>query len=197
MKHDQETFERNCAIAVPTLPKGVRKVNRGRRTYWYFHQGRGTSKEREAVRLPGDPGDPAFWRKLQEISNAIQSPLHALDAARDLENFCYRLVRAARRRAKLIALEFDLCDDSAVLMIRRQLYRCAVTGVDLSLQRYGRGDFNRPFAPSLDRVDNAAGYTVSNTRITARITNFAMNTWGEAALLDLIGVTRKKWKKAP
>jgi hypothetical protein len=55
------------------LPSGVRRVKRGRREYWYFHQGRGTAVAKAAVRLPGDPTDPAFWQKLRSLAGLAEN----------------------------------------------------------------------------------------------------------------------------
>jgi hypothetical protein len=55
------------------LPEGVRRVKRGRREYWYFHQGRGTAAAKAAVRLPGDPTDPAFWQQLRGLAGLAEN----------------------------------------------------------------------------------------------------------------------------
>lgn len=56
------------------LPEGVRRVTRGRRTYWYYHKRRGSKSPARAVPLPGDPTDPAFWGKLRELTGTPESP---------------------------------------------------------------------------------------------------------------------------
>lgn len=62
------------------LPEGVRRVKRGRRTYYYFHKGRGTAAQQRAVRLPDDPADPAFWTKLRDLTGAVAEDEGAFSA---------------------------------------------------------------------------------------------------------------------
>lgn len=39
-----------------------------------------------------------------------------------------------------------------------------------------------PFAPSIDRIDPARGYTLGNIRVVSAIANMAMSDWGLTAL---------------
>lgn len=52
------------------LPKGVRVIRRGKRTWYYFQKGRGTKDAGPPIAMPGDPTDPAFWLKYREITGA-------------------------------------------------------------------------------------------------------------------------------
>lgn len=64
--------------------------------------------------------------------------------------------------------------------------KCAVSGITFRLDELKAGvPHSRAFAPSLDRIDNDLGYTQGNVRLVCRIANFAMNTWGDGALLEL------------
>jgi hypothetical protein len=56
--------------------------------------------------------------------------------------------------------------------------RCAVSGLEFSFERIGAGQAQRPFAPSLDRIDSTKSYTRENVRIVVQVANFAMNAWG-------------------
>lgn len=47
-----------------------------------------------------------------------------------------------------------------------------------------------PFAPSLDRVEIAKGYTPDNTRVVCMVFNFARNTWGDAPVLQMAAALR-------
>ena len=56
--------------------------------------------------------------------------------------------------------------------------RCAVSGLEFAFERMGVGQAQRPFAPSLDRIDSTKPYTRENVRVVAQVANFAMNAWG-------------------
>jgi hypothetical protein len=56
--------------------------------------------------------------------------------------------------------------------------RCAVSGLEVSFERVGAGQAQRPFAPSLDRIDPTKPYSRENVRVVAQVANFAMNAWG-------------------
>ena len=63
---------------------------------------------------------------------------------------------------------------------------CSITGAPLSFS-------GEPyFKPSLDRIDNARGYTLDNIRITCAVANVAMNKWGEVALRKMCAYYVKK-----
>jgi hypothetical protein len=73
--------------------------------------------------------------------------------------------------------------------------RCAVTGVPFSLDRYGTT--RAPFAPSIDRIDSALGYTRKNVRLTCQIANLAMNVWSADVLRDFIERAAKRSAPSP
>ena len=58
---------------------------------------------------------------------------------------------------------------------------CAVTGIPMLARSSGD-----PFSWSIDRVHGPAGYVDGNVRLVCRITNMAMNQWGEEILLQFI-----------
>nr|WEM05543.1 endonuclease [Ralstonia phage BOESR1] len=84
---------------------------------------------------------------------------------------------AARQRAKVKGLEFSITQDW--VEERLQAGRCEVTGIPFDFT------FNRIWSPSLDRVDNALGYTPENTRMVVFIYNSAKNTGTDADVLQM------------
>jgi hypothetical protein len=66
-----------------------------------------------------------------------------------------------------------------------QEYRCAISGIQFSRTGLGKGK-REPFGPSVDRIVAGGPYAVGNVRLVCNIVNFAMNEWGEAALLRLV-----------
>ncbi len=51
------------------LPPHVRKVNARGKSYYYFEKHRGTAQARKAVRIPGEPSDPAWWDRYRELAS--------------------------------------------------------------------------------------------------------------------------------
>lgn len=77
----------------------------------------------------------------------------------------------------------------------KQRGKCAVSGITFRLDCLKEGDLtSRAFAPSLDRRNNSLGYVAGNVRLVCRITNFALNTWGDAALLELSLAVANMWE---
>ncbi len=61
--------------------------------------------------------------------------------------------------------------------------RCSVTGVPLSTEWNGPG--KNPWAPSIDRIDNSAGYTKGNVRLVCWAYNLAKGEWPDAVFEQL------------
>ena len=90
----------------------------------------------------------------------------------------------ARKNAIKRSLEFSLTEDDIWKMLLASRGRCVVTGIAFDLHRYRTR--RAPFAPSIDRIDCAKGYTLKNVRLTCQIANLAMNVWGDAVLREFI-----------
>lgn len=107
-------------------------------------------------------------------------------------------IYSARRRAKDRGLECDLDDGHAKELWRRCKGRCELTSIPFDLEKI-EGCFRRPFAPSIDRVNAAGGYTASNVRVVCTAVNLAMNQWGEDVLFRLargLALKQQKWLDA-
>jgi hypothetical protein len=96
-----------------------------------------------------------------------------------------RTVRSARKRAAKKGWEFEIRKAEADALWRRCGGRCEVTGLEFHVEQMETEFQRRPYAPSLDRRDNAKGYTVDNVRVVCVAVNLAMNQWGEAVLLRI------------
>lgn len=89
------------------------------------------------------------------------------------------VLRNTERRAAKKGLAFSLKLDSLVRMYKLQGGRCALTGVPMMGRVLkGSGVWN-PYRPSVDRVNNALGYTTGNIRLVTLWANVAMHQWGE------------------
>lgn len=94
----------------------------------------------------------------------------------------YNRFHQAKRRAKDAGREFELTIDFVREMGDRQRWRCALTGLKFDMT----GDpWSRPFAPSIDRIENDGGYTRDNVRLVLHSMNCALGPWGEDAFAPI------------
>jgi len=84
----------------------------------------------------------------------------------------------ARRRDALRNREHDLSIDWLLEVAESQGFRCALTGIPFYLPNSSASAKN-PFAPSIDRIDCAKGYTRSNVRLVVFAVNAMLMDWGE------------------
>lgn len=95
-----------------------------------------------------------------------------------------KALSAAKLRAKRKGIPFSL-DPKRI----RGLYRagiCQATGIPFSLEDRVDGHMN-PWAPSLDRIDPAGGYTDDNTWVVCCIFNLAKSDF---AMADVVAMAR-------
>ncbi len=86
------------------------------------------------------------------------------------------MLRKAKQRAKDRGHECTITADLVLQLLAEQGGKCALTGLDLDL-RPSPDNGRRPFAPSIDRIDNSRGYVDGNVRITSVIANVAAADW--------------------
>jgi hypothetical protein len=109
------------------------------------------------------------------------------------------LLNRSRRSARSRNLAFGLDIDFLQSLWEAQGGHCAVSGLAFSDERHEHAFVKTPFAPSLDRIDTAQGYTQDNVRLVCMAANFALNQWGDDVLRRLAhGVveTERKVHKA-
>ena len=111
-----------------------------------------------------------------------------------------RIYRRTLSRASRLDISVELTAEDLFGMYDRQLGRCAMTDIELDLTNGRTKGHKRPWAPSLDRIDNKNGYTKANCRLVCVAANFAMNEWGESVLREMavgyMGRMRRKAKSA-
>lgn len=90
------------------------------------------------------------------------------------ESVIKQLLRTARTNAKKKNVIFDLDFKVVHAIILSQCSKCALTGIDFDYANYIGIRF-RPFAPSIDRRDNARGYTYDSIQIVCAMVNRAKN----------------------
>jgi hypothetical protein len=98
----------------------------------------------------------------------------------------------ARQRARTrgLAVDEDLCA-FALELYSAQGGCCALSGLPFNLRVVGGGKARRPYAPSLDRVDAASGYTRDNVRLVCQAVNFALNAYGEDVFREIALATAR------
>jgi hypothetical protein len=146
--------------------------------YYYVKQGKwtniGTNRERAIERAK--EFEPIPVEPVVNLSMFLTAKFKTLKA------------RPHARTGRLKAVSIDL--DHVLALARATEWRCAVTGLPFTLETInGR----KPYAPSIDRIDNSLDYTPGNVRIVCVAANLAMNVWGEEVLLRMTrGLLRRK-----
>lgn len=97
----------------------------------------------------------------------------------DLPQWARVLYKAAKARSVKIDRPFLLTYDDMWWLVVESDGHCQLTGIAFDWRGDGR---RRPFAASIDRLDNARGYEAGNVRLVCAIANYAMNDWGELPL---------------
>lgn len=124
---------------------------------------------------------------------------HGLKPLREARDWIKPLYLAARKNAAARKLSFDLSIEDVERLVAASKGRCGVTGIALSIDRgqlpVGR-KIRRPWAPSLDRIDSASGYSATNCRIVCCAANYAMSQWGEDVLIEMAkAIARKRIRR--
>lgn len=119
--------------------------------------------ERSVTHQP-TPADPA---------DVLRAHLH--------KKFAMLKARPSTRTGRL--KQVSLTADYVLSLAESNGWQCAVTGLPFTLEVVnGR----RPYAPSIDRIDNALDYIPGNVRVVCTAANLAMNVWGEQVLLRMM-----------
>lgn len=112
---------------------------------------------------------PETFRKAQLISNNRHRKLRQ-------EHYPWlKLLDSAKQRATKFGIKFDL--DSAWCKAQYTGY-CALTGIAFSYSGIKRGP--KMYAPSIDRINPAKGYTKHNCRIVLVAVNFLKHSGTDA-----------------
>lgn len=98
--------------------------------------------------------------------------------ASDLMFRCNALAQSAKQRATKKGWKYDLTGPILFVMMHSQSLRCIKTGVPFDFSPTDQYSRN-PCAPSIDRKDNAKGYTVDNIQIVAAWYNLMKNEWSD------------------
>jgi hypothetical protein len=110
-----------------------------------------------------------------------------------------RIVMDAQKRAKKKKIPFDLIDHDVRELFIMSMGKCTLTGIPFRRPEGEKIRYRKnPYAPSIDRIDNALGYTRANVRLVCVAINLAMHQWGLEFFDELISARqkfRKKWNQ--
>jgi len=164
------------------LPKFVHheRTRHGKSVYYVR---RGTGRR---IRLAGAPGTAEFTASYQAaIAGAVYEPPAApavvptSSAAQASERHIRRIMRGAIERAAAKGRGFDLDLDWALAEVRSSGFKCPLTGIPYFMETTVPKRGVHPYAPSIDRIDSAKGYTKDNCRIVIFALNAMLLDWGE------------------
>jgi hypothetical protein len=112
-------------------------------------------------------------------------PKHEIGAPSGLK-WVRDLFNSTKKNAGARSIEFGLTPEDVEALIVRSRGRCEVSGLPLSIDRYGDGKVvRRPWAPSIDRIESGRGYSPENCRLVCCAVNYAMSAWGEDVLVEI------------
>jgi predicted DNA-binding transcriptional regulator AlpA len=96
----------------------------------------------------------------------------------DIREHMGHRIKGAQRRCKDAGMAFNITFLDALNMYLDQGGKCAVSGIPFRMEQMGRAKM-RPFAASLDRINNERGYVPGNVRLVCQCINMLMNEWGD------------------
>lgn len=74
--------------------------------------------------------------------------------------------------------------------------KCEISGIEFNNEKLSASHSKRPWAPSLDRIDNTRGYEADNCRLVCTAVNLALNEFGEAGLRKIAwAIYRRGWDR--
>lgn len=95
------------------------------------------------------------------------------------------MLSMAKNRANTKSVPFDLDIEHLLSLWNENDGRCQVSGITLELGRHEAGKVH-PYAPSLDRIEPALGYTQGNVRVVCYQVNVAISEFGLEQFENLI-----------
>ena len=150
------------------LPGNVRVV------CWAYNQARSDFPDEVVSSVASSilnprPGDPA--RRADPMMRA-----HGCRPAMHLHKSCRR---SAKRRGHECTITVEMIEEMLAPMT------CSVTGLPLTWAHPGGSSRDNPWAPSIDRLDNAIGYVPGNVRLVCWAFNKMRSEWPDDVVLML------------
>lgn len=169
------------------------KDRQGKTRRYYRRNGRVTP-------LVGEPGSPEFIASYEAAGVRLmprppaERRLRPADFDRCIRQAIWKAAHRDKGRDRECAIDAEWMRQK----LAEQDYKCALTGIPFAPERRrDSGWLKNPYAPSLDRIDNAKGYEPGNVRVVLSAVNYALNEWGDAVLLEIaIGMVAHARKEA-
>jgi len=132
-------------------------------------------------RLHGDVGSSEFEEQYLSLMNAFEASQRRGLLTPTGEDHFVAMERQARLRASKYGRDYTLPKGWMKAQYHAQSGKCAITGKLMVKDR----DKHAPWAPSIDRLDSAKGYTPDNCRLIGYIVNCAKNQFSERELIEM------------
>jgi hypothetical protein len=146
----------------------------------YYRRGRGPR-----VRLPDDLNSAEFVRAyhaavsdipIEDVRHMKPTPIQLRRGK--TEDILAGAIRSARTRARQKGVPFALTIDHLIALVRKNDYRCEITGIEFFAKHTSAGRVN-PYTPSIDRIEPKLGYVEGNVRVVIYAVNAMILDWGE------------------
>jgi hypothetical protein len=129
--------------------------------------------KKDPARLARLRANERAWRKSDKARNNRYQQVKV--AKYRVNKPWYLAFKAAVRRARKFGLDFSITMDWAESQFK---LGSALSGLPFMGE-------NEPFAPSIDRIDSAKGYTPENSRMLLRAENLFKNEWSDEVVIQI------------
>ena len=104
-------------------------------------------------------------------------PVH-IDCA-ELQGLLTKIYKSIKSRTNSNGKEFNISYEEFLSLYKRSKGKCELTGIPFSFVKEESSWTSNPWVPSLDRIDNKAGYSLQNCRFLCNAVNRSLGEWGD------------------
>jgi hypothetical protein len=157
-----------------------KEINRHGNVTYYFRRAKNFAR----IRLPDDPSSDGFKEEYQLALNEPGTMLRAAPETFEqkrrnaVESALRKSLNGAKQRARQRNRECDITLEWLFSEVERNEFKCALTGIPF-FSPTNAASLRNPYAPSIDRVDSASGYTRDNVRVVIFAINIMLSDWGQ------------------